>query len=138
MRSLIIPSELLEAIRQQALEEMPNEACGYLAGTILPNGSRKAFMRIPMTNTDASPEHFAMSPKEQFAAVKTARDAGHSLISVYHSHPETPARMSLEDIRLANDTDTVYLIYSVPDDEIKGFTVNQSKIFSLYPVEVRP
>ena len=74
---------------------------------------------------------------EQFAAVKKARDAGLRLLSVYHSHPETPARMSDEDIRLANDTGTVYLIYSVSDDQVKGFTIDRDKDVSPFPVEIQ-
>ena len=134
---IVLSRFLLEAIKAQALEEMPNEACGYLAGSVLADGSSVAVDRIPMTNVDASPEHFSLDPKEQFAAAKRARDAGLGLISVYHSHPETPARMSDEDIRLANDTGTVYLIYSVPEDRIKGFTIDREKTVRDFPVEVR-
>jgi len=115
---------------------MPNEACGYLAGLSLPDGTLMATESIPMTNIDASPDHFSFSPAEQFAALKTARAAGLLLVSVYHSHPETPARMSEEDIRLANDTGTIYLIYSVADDNIRGFTIDSGKRVSAYPVEV--
>ena len=137
VKQIVLSPAILEEIRVQAIEEMPNEACGYLAGDIDESGRRIAVKRIPMTNVDASPEHFRFSPKEQFAAVKEAREAGLDLISVYHSHPETPARMSDEDIRLANDTQTVYLIYSVSEGNIKGFTIDRDKIVSSYPVAER-
>lgn len=137
VKQIVLSPSILEEIRAQALDEMPNEACGYLAGDIDESGRRIAAKRIPLTNVDASPEHFSFSPKEQFAAVKAAREAGLSLISVYHSHPETPARMSDEDIRLANDTQTVYLIYSVLDKNIKGFTIDRDKTVTSYPVEVQ-
>ncbi len=136
-KHIIVPRPLIEAIRGQAINEMPNEACGYLAGEELSDGTLVATDRIPMTNVDASPEHFTLDPKEQFAAMKQARDSGLRLISVYHSHPETPARMSEEDIRLANDTETVYLIYSVLQDDIRGFTIDREKTVSPYPVKVR-
>ena len=131
-----ITQDLIDEIREQALSEMPNEACGYLAGVITELGERQARKRIPMTNVDASPEHFSFAPKEQFAAVKQARNEELQLVSVYHSHPETPARMSAEDIRLANDTQTVYLIYSVSDNVLKGFTIDRDKNVSPHPVEV--
>ncbi|MEC9236446.1 MAG: SIS domain-containing protein, partial [Pseudomonadota bacterium] len=38
--------------------------------------------------------------KEQFKVLKESRAAGLQLLSVYHSHPESPARLSLEDLRL--------------------------------------
>jgi len=126
-----IPRDIFKAIVGQALREAPDEACGYLAGR---DGT--ALLRIPMTNVDHSSEHYSFDPKEQFAAMKAARESGLRLISVYHSHPETPARMSDEDIRLANDTGTVYLIYSVRDDVIKGFTIDRDKTVSPFPVHL--
>ncbi len=51
-------------------------------------------------------------------------------IAVYHSHPETPARPSKEDIRLAYDSDIIYLIISlagkVPD--IKSFKIRKDQV----------
>ena len=134
--SIVLSHTMLEAIKGQARDEMPNEACGYLAGNVLADGTLVAAERIPMTNVDASPDHFSFAPKEQFAAVKRVREVGLRLISVYHSHPETPARMSVEDIRLANDTGTVYLIYSLATDEIKGFIIDSEKNVLPYPVDI--
>jgi proteasome lid subunit RPN8/RPN11 len=134
---ILLSNAMLESIKGQAREEMPNEACGYLAGNILADGTLVAAERIPMTNVDASPDHFSFDPKEQFAVVKRARESGLRLISIYHSHPETPARMSNEDIRLANDIETVYLIYSLSTDEMKGFTIDRDRVVSSYPVELK-
>lgn len=133
---IIIQSLTVDAIREQALREMPNEACGYLSGRHAGDGSLISMARIPLTNIDASPEHFSLDPKEQFAAVKQAREKGQNLIAVYHSHPETPARMSDEDIRLANDPNTVYIIYSVSENQIKGFKVSRDKDVIPFPVEI--
>ena len=126
-----LPRSLLDQIVAQARSEAPNEACGYLAGT-----DGEAGMVIPMTNVDQSPEHYSFDPQEQFAAVKQAREAGIDLIAVYHSHPETPARMSREDIRLANDTTVLYVIYSLAQDRVKGFRVDRQKTVEDVPVDV--
>ncbi len=128
---ITLPQRILDEIATQAAEEGPNEACGYLAGR---DGA--AVERYAMTNADASPEHFSFVPHEQFAALKRAREADLELIAVYHSHPETPARMSAEDIRLANDPSTVYLIYSVPERRIRGFTVTREKEVREHDVRV--
>lgn len=133
---IVIPHSIINAIREQALAEMPNEACGYLSGRRMDDGSLITEKHIPMTNIDASSEHYSFDPPEQFAAMKQARELGQQLISVYHSHPETPARMSDEDIRLANDTQTVYIIYSVKDDQTKGFTVTRDKRVTSFKVEI--
>lgn len=98
----------------------PIEACGYLAGV----GAQVREL-IPMQNADHSPEHFSFDPAEQFQAVKKARSKGLRLIAVYHSHPATPARMSEEDIRLANDPEMVFVIVSLLESEpvIRAFRV---------------
>src|SRR5665811_1505202 len=96
------------------------EACGYLAGE---GAEVKEY--IIMTNTDKSAEHFSFDPKEQFAAVKTARVKGQTLIAVCHTHPASLARMSQEDIRLANDPSVKYVILSLLDGNIACFTVDK-------------
>ena len=113
----------IEEIRDQGLKELPNEACGYLYGKDLSNLDG----RIAMENIDFSPEHFSFASKDMFLALKTARSEDKALLAVYHTHPETPARMSEEDKRLANDTSMVYLIYSLSEDQIKSFTINKEK-----------
>lgn len=122
MTELTIPRAVLERIRRQALAEAPNEACGYLLG-------RDALVtgHIEMTNVDASSEHYTLDPAEQFAALRQARERKEQLLAVYHSHPETPARMSAEDIRLANDPATVYVIHSLADGRTRGFRVDREK-----------
>jgi proteasome lid subunit RPN8/RPN11 len=119
---MTVSRDILDQIIGQARAEAPNEACGYLAGR---DGVSE--LAIPMRNADQSPEHYSVDPKEQFQAVKTAREAGLDLIAVYHSHPETPARMSEEDIRLAFDPNMVYLIYSLAEEKLKGFRVDREK-----------
>ncbi len=117
-----IPKDIIDEILSQAYAEIPNEACGYLAGK-----DGRAKMRVQMTNVDSSPEHFSFDPAEQFEAIKTARGKGLELMAVYHSHPETPARMSLEDIRLASDPKIAYVITSLADKQTKAFHVNEEK-----------
>lgn len=119
MKSLSVPSSIVAQLKVRASDEMPNEACGMLAGV---DGVVEHF--YPMTNADASPEHYTLIPREQFDAVKDARARGLKFLAVWHSHPATPARMSDEDIRLAHATDVYYLILSlaVPESEaLRGF-----------------
>ncbi|MGD2278677.1 MAG: M67 family metallopeptidase [Candidatus Omnitrophota bacterium] len=105
---LKIPGKIVDAIIEQARREAPVEACGYLAGK-----GKVVYERYEMTNADASHEHFSLDPKEQFAMVKESRSRGLEILAVYHSHPETPARPSEEDIRLAYDPDIIYVIVSL-------------------------
>lgn len=118
-----ISKDIRDSIYEQGKNELPNEACGYLAGK-----HGVVVKRIQMTNVDQSPEHFSLDPKEQFSAVKQARNEGLDLIAVYHTHPETPARPSQEDIKLAYDPTISYVITSMIDGDIKSFKIKNGLV----------
>lgn len=123
---LIIAGEVLAAMREHGRREMPNEACGYLAA----GEDGRVCRHFELTNRDAAPDHFTMDPAEQFAAIREMRAAGLQPVAVYHSHPETPARPSEEDIRLANDPNTVYVIVTLLEqgDPVRAFRINQGQV----------
>ncbi len=118
--SFSISKEIAEELETHAKAGLPNETCGYLGGK-----DDVVTTFYPMVNVDASPEHFSFDPEEQFAVVKEARSKKEDLIGVYHSHPETPARLSEEDINLFNDPNPTYIIVSLKDEEpsMNGFKV---------------
>ena len=120
-----IPESILEAIYEQGAIELPNEACGYLAGK---NGL--VTKRYPMRNVDESPEHFTLDPKEQFQVIKQVRAEGLDVVAIYHTHPETPARPSEEDSRLAFDPRIQYVIASlIPGQkQIKSFLIQNGEV----------
>ena len=120
-----IPRNILDSIILQARKELPNEACGYLAGN---NGIISKSYEL--TNIDHSPEHFSFDPIEQFKTLKDCRNNGLQLIAVYHSHPSTPARPSEEDIRLANDPEISYVIISLaqPEADAKSFRIRNGVV----------
>ena len=133
--TLDLPATIQTQLFEHAKEIAPIESCGYLGGK---DGVVTTF--YPMTNVDNSHEHFSFDPKEQFQAVKQARKAGESLIGVYHSHPETPARLSEEDIKLFNDPEPVYIIVSLKEDTpyLNGFKVfkPQENEIEIYKVAI--
>eukprot|EP01048_Picozoa_sp_COSAG05_P021780 COSAG05_NODE_4118_length_1666_cov_1.179962_2_plen_141_part_00 len=120
--TLILSKAIYKDMLDHANSLAPVESCGYLGGK---DGEITVF--YPMTNVDNSPEHFSFDPKEQFQVMKKARAASVDLLAVYHSHPASPARLSAEDIRLFNDPNPVYLIFSLKDDHpvLAGFKVEK-------------
>lgn len=111
-----ISKEDYQKIVDHALSELPNEACGLIAGRI--DGTDKRIEKVYLlTNTDQSNEHFSLDPKEQLAAIKDMRTSGYLPLGNWHSHPETPSRPSEEDKRLAYDKSASYLILSLMDSE---------------------
>ncbi len=123
---------MLEAVIEHAARELPLEACGYLAekdGVITKHYELK--------NMDHRHDHFTMDAKEQFTAVKNMRSNQLKLAAVYHSHPETPARPSEEDIRLAFDPEISYVIVSLACKKpaIKSFKILKGDVS---PEEIEP
>lgn len=123
---LRIPPDILADLVAHAREGFPHEVCGILGGN---EGTVSAIYR--MTNADASAEHFSMEPKEQFAVVKDMRSKGISMQAIYHSHPETPARPSEEDIRLALTPGVSYVIASLADPAnpvVRSFRIEEGTV----------
>ncbi len=117
-----------DAIVSHAREKAPNEACGLIGGTI--EGDVKTIRKVFfLTNLDASPEHFSLDPREQFAVIKELRQNGWELLGNWHSHPATPSRPSEEDKRLAFDPNMSYLILSLQDLEpvLHSFRIPRDK-----------
>ena len=125
MLKLEITENIFEEILKQAKTEAPIEACGILAGK-----DGQVLKRYEMTNADQSCDHFMMIPEEQFKVVKNIRSSELEILAIYHSHPETPARPSQEDIRLALTPEVIYVIVSLQDKNnpvLKGFLIEDSK-----------
>ncbi|MDR0733713.1 MAG: M67 family metallopeptidase [Dysgonamonadaceae bacterium] len=123
---IYIPQQIIDGIIAQARNELPDEACGLLAGN-----ADRVEKQFPLTNVDHSPEHFSFDPKEQFAALREARKLGMQIVANYHSHPSSPARPSEEDIRLAFDPNIIYLILSLQDaanPSLKAFSIREGKV----------
>ena len=126
-----IAQNVIEELIAQAQKDAPNETCGYLLGTITSTdgeGQEEALVteNYWMENIDHSPEHFSFAPRDQFAALRYAREHGLKILANWHSHPASPSRPSQEDIRLANDPSIRYAILSLHD----GIHLNSFKILN--------
>jgi proteasome lid subunit RPN8/RPN11 len=108
--------ENYEKMVAHARAELPNEACGLLAGLLEEDG-KKVLEVYLLTNTDHSNEHFSLDPKEQLTAIKDMRARGLRPLGNWHSHPESPSRPSEEDKRLAYDSSASYMILSLMEEE---------------------
>ena len=118
-----------EKILSHAKENLPEEACGLIAGT--KDGDKK--------NVDHTNEHFSMNPKDQLAAVKDMRAKGLVPLGNWHSHPESPSRPSEEDKRLAFDPTVNYLILSLMDMDqpvLKAFDIDREKNVTIEELQI--
>ena len=103
--------KLYDEIVQYAKEHLPEESCGLIAGEI--DGDNKTIRKVYfLENTDHAEDHFTLNPKEQLEAVKDMRKNGYKPLGNWHSHPSSPSRPSVEDIKLAYDKGASYMIVS--------------------------
>ena len=122
---LRIPQQIIDQLFVHAQNGLPEEVCGYLAGI-----DHDVTKHFPLTNIDHSSEHFSFDPAEQFQVVREVRKAGQVILANYHSHPETPARPSVEDIRLAFDPEISYVIVSLAAEipDIKSYRIRNGEV----------
>ena len=119
-----IEQHVIDEITVQAQKDAPNESCGYLLGT-----GDTVTENYWMENIDHSPDHFSFAPKDQFAALRYARQNGLKILANWHSHPVSPSRPSQEDLRLANDPTIRYAILSLHEGiHLNSFAIKNGEI----------
>jgi proteasome lid subunit RPN8/RPN11 len=108
---LSLTSELLAVIHAEGESAFPYECCGFLIGDTLPfmegagvggdsvGDESRVLSAVPATNTrgDSPSNRYAIDPQELYRVEKGARDTGHGVVGIYHSHPDSPARPSEYD-----------------------------------------
>ena len=102
-------------------QHYPHEACGVFFGRRGESDQVTGIRPIPNLNTERAHDRFEMDPRELLAAEKEARAQGLSIIGVYHSHPDHPARPSTTDLERAWG-DLTYMIVSVREGKVAEWT----------------
>ena len=110
---LAVPLAVAEELLRHARAEVPNEACGLLAGD-LAAGTASAYH--PARNADASPYVYTVHPDDLVRIVLGIEDAGHDLVAIFHSHTHTPAVPSPTDRRQARYP-VIYLLATLSDPD---------------------
>ena len=109
---LRIPRRVAERMLAHARSEVPNEACGLLAGS---QATGVATVFHPARNADASPLRYNVHPDDLVRIVFGIEDAGEDLIGIFHSHTHTPAVPSPTDLRSAQYPDAFYVLAALTD-----------------------
>ena len=102
-----------QSMRLHILRHLPEEACGFVAGTPLqdrPGWTSQAV--LPVTNMLHSPVRFQFEPHEHLAAFEQIDRQGWELAAIFHSHPGGPNHPSATDIAESHYPETIYLIWS--------------------------
>jgi proteasome lid subunit RPN8/RPN11 len=112
--ALTLPLAIAEELLSHARSEVPNEACGLLAGS-LATGVATAYH--PARNADASPYVYTVHPDDLVRIVFGIEDAGEDLLAIFHSHTHTPAVPSPTDRRQAFYPEAFYLLVTLADPD---------------------
>jgi len=121
----------------QAVKELPNECCGFLAGRVVTELADQAHgtslgqvvERYPLANEAASPVEY-FSERANFEAQREIHKRGLDILALYHSHPTTdpvPSRKDLE--RNYWGSELVHLIISLKAAEplVRGWHLFESE-----------
>jgi len=115
-----VPEPVRRELVEHARDEDPNEACGLL---VLQDGTAERYVRG--RNAAASPYRFELDIDPDLWFLE---DDGYEL-AVFHSHlssPPRPSRTDVENIGLWQSKP--YLIYSVREDALAGWTISDGEI----------
>jgi cystathionine beta-lyase/cystathionine gamma-synthase/proteasome lid subunit RPN8/RPN11 len=119
-----------ETHRQQMIEharrELPNEACGLLAG----QGCRVEKVHLAR-NKDQSPVRYEVEPADLLRIFREIDEDDMQLVGIFHSHVASPARPSQTDIRLAYYPDAFYFLVSLQnrqEPELRAYTIVDGKV----------
>jgi proteasome lid subunit RPN8/RPN11 len=118
-----VPPAVRQALAEHSREEDPNEACGLV---VLKDGVAERYERG--RNGAASPYRFELEVAPELWFLE---DDGYEL-AVFHSHlssPPRPSRTDVENIGLWEGKP--YLIYSVREDDLAAWTIQDGEIAPL-------
>ena len=113
---ITIPASVMGAIADHLQDQYPEEGAGLLLGEIH-GESRHATQALPVANRRSEAERrrrYFIDPLDLLEAERIAEESGVSIVGVYHSHPDHPARPSKTDLELAVPW-YVYVITSITD-----------------------
>lgn len=96
--ALTVPSDVVESMLAHARSELPNEACGLLAGRAS-SGVVTAYH--PGRNALGSPMRFELDPDDLVRIMFAIEAAGEDLVAIFHSHVRSAAVPSASDAREA-------------------------------------
>lgn len=125
---LTIHKDLIEKIFEHAFSDAPIEVCGVISG---PSGSDLPLRHIPMKNEAKSEVFFQFSSREQLQVWRAMDDCEEEPVVIYHSHTNSRAFPSKEDITYAHEPNSHYVIVPTNpefDTQIRSFRILEGKV----------
>ncbi|MGQ0745051.1 MAG: Mov34/MPN/PAD-1 family protein [Acidimicrobiales bacterium] len=133
---LILEDRHRQMMVDHARRDLPNEACGLLAGEA---ESATVLAVYPCSNAEASPIIYTLDPRDHLRATRDAEGRGWEILGVYHSHTHTEAYPSPTDVARAPDPGWHYVLVSLRDSEpvVRSFRI-VDEVITEEAIEVGP
>ena len=133
MRSIELNQEISYKMIAHARSSYPEECCGFLFGSEDQNGNRSItdILIVDNVKSENRKRRFEIDPLDYIKAEKKASESGLKLLSIYHTHPDHPARPSEHDRKQAVPYFS-YIIMSVTMDQVIDVTswqLNTNDVF---------
>lgn len=121
--NLNLSTEAFNQITEHAKAAYPNECCGFFFGSDSEGENRNIEIATPVVNSKEGDQRrrFEISPRGYMQAEMYALQNNLTLLGVYHSHPDHPARPSEHDLRQAVPFFS-YIIVSIKQGEVDDIT----------------
>jgi proteasome lid subunit RPN8/RPN11 len=94
--TLSLPQPMIDDMVAHALEDLPNECCGIIAGK-----EGKATRLYRTRNAEASPFRYNIDPRDILRVEREIDENGWQVLVIYHSHVASDAYPSPTDVRLS-------------------------------------
>ena len=133
MATVKLTKAITEQMFQHALESYPEECCGFLFGIedIESNRVMSEIMMVENIKDINRKIRFEIDPLDYLKAEKKAEDLDLHILSIYHTHPEHPAKPSEHD-RVQAVPYFSYIIMSVTEKAVvdtRSWQLNSNEIF---------
>ncbi len=121
-----VSEKQIDAILQHAMEDLPNECCGMIAGK-----GEVVDSIVRLKNELKSPISYKMNNNEVKSVLDKLDKNGLDFIGIYHSHPTSDAYPSMTDVAQAIFPEIDYIIISLKNTtnpKIKNFKIRNDSI----------
>lgn len=136
--TLILSQTVRDKMFRHAVEDYPDECCGFMLGREGENREVTELRRVENTREGNRRRRFQIDPSDYQKAEKEAFDRELDLLGVYHSHPDHPAEPSEHDRRSALPWFS-YVIVSVnagSASRLRSWRLDEDRNFQEEPVEI--
>ena len=124
--TLLITESQINSLISSTKEDLPNESCSLLLGSIVDCEYRVKVLKR-MNNIAHSENSFNMEPDELIKVYQWASSKELDVIGVYHSHLDG-ARPSATDLSFMRINPVIWLIYELSGSRFRAFMLVQDNL----------